>query len=200
LEVLPIAIKNKTKYALLGVLSLKPGSGYDIKKFCDKSISYFWNENFGHIYPVLAQLEKEELIVLQESDTDDRKKVYNISDKGLKEFTDWLLLPAEYQPPRSELLLKMSFSNNIPSEKTIEMLQEVKERKKRELKEYLTIEASYQNTDNIIENDYYPYWLAPLRFGILSTKSTIKWCDETIVNIEKSTKIQKSIVQKANIK
>ncbi|MHB8065424.1 MAG: PadR family transcriptional regulator [Ruminiclostridium sp.] len=189
-----MAIKNKSKYALLGVLSLKSGSGYDIKKFCDKSISYFWNENFGHIYPVLAQLEKDELIFLKESNRDDRKKVYSISDKGLKEFTDWLLLPVEYQPARSELLLKLSFANYIPSEKTIEMLQEVKQRKKLELKEYLTLEASYENTDKIKENDFYPYWLAPLRFGILSAKATIKWCDETIENIEKSTRIHKNII------
>lgn len=180
-------MKNKSKYALLGVLSLKPGSGYDIKKFCDKSISFFWNENFGHIYPVLTQLEKDGLILLKESNSDNRKKVYSISDKGLKEFTDWLLLPATYQPTRSELLLKLSFANYIPSEKTIEMLQEVKQRKNLELEEYLTLETSYENTDKIKENDFYPYWLAPLRFGILSTKATIKWCDETIKNIEKST-------------
>ena len=53
---------NKTKYAILGVLDTFPGSGYDIKKYCDKSISYFWNENFGHIYPVLKQMENEGLV------------------------------------------------------------------------------------------------------------------------------------------
>ena len=51
---------NKTKYALLGVLSIMSGSGYDIKKFCDSSIGYFWNENYGHIYPMLQRLEDEE--------------------------------------------------------------------------------------------------------------------------------------------
>lgn len=47
---------NKTKYySLLGILSNRPGSGYDIKKMCDSSIGHFWNENFGHIYPVLKR-------------------------------------------------------------------------------------------------------------------------------------------------
>lgn len=181
-----MAIKNKTKHALLGVLSLMSGSGYDIKMFCDNSLSHFWNENFGHIYPVLAQLEKDGLISLKESKGDVRKRVYSISNKGLEEFTEWLLLPVEYQPARSELLLKLFFSNRIPKEKTIEMLKEVKERKKRQLKEYLEIEASYEKTDRIKDSEYYAYWLAPLRFGILSTKATIKWCDETIENIKKT--------------
>lgn len=179
-----MAARNKTKYALLGVLSLMPASGYDIKRFCDKTISYFWNENFGHIYPVLAQLEKDGLIFLKESDKDDRRKVYGVSEKGLREFTDWLLLPVDYQPPRSELLLKLSFARNIPKEKTIEMLRELEERKNRELKEYLEMEASYVNTDKAKENEDYPYWLAPLRFGILSARAAIEWCHETIGNIE----------------
>ena len=51
---------NKTKYAILGVLSQMSGSGYDIKKCCDTSIAYFWNENYGHIYPVLKKMEEEE--------------------------------------------------------------------------------------------------------------------------------------------
>ncbi|MGA9048227.1 MAG: PadR family transcriptional regulator, partial [Dehalococcoidia bacterium] len=43
---------NKTKYAILGLLSLKPASGYDLKKTVDWNIGFFWNENFGHIYPI----------------------------------------------------------------------------------------------------------------------------------------------------
>ena len=49
--------ENKTKYAILGLLSLAPMSGYDIKIITDNSIGHFWNENFGHIYPVLGRME-----------------------------------------------------------------------------------------------------------------------------------------------
>ena len=185
-----MAIKNKTKYAILGVLSMKPCSGYDIKKFCDKSISYFWNENFGHIYPVLSQLEKDGMIALKESDRDDRKKIYNVTEKGMEEFKDWLLQPVEYQPARSELLLKLVFAENIPVDKTIEMMEEVRERKKLELKNSLEIEASYNNTPGIKEKPFYPYWLAPLRYSIISTKASIRWCDETIESLKKSQLIK----------
>jgi Predicted transcriptional regulators len=168
---------------------MKPCSGYDIKKFCDKSISYFWNENFGHIYPVLSQLEQEGLIALKGSDGDERKKVYGVSEKGMEEFTDWLLQPVEYQPARSELLLKLVFAENIPIEKTIEMMQEVKERKKLELKKSLEIEASYNDTPGIKEKSFYLYWLAPLRYSIISARASIKWCDETIESLKKSQKL-----------
>ncbi|MDS0525904.1 PadR family transcriptional regulator [Clostridium sp. SHJSY1] len=67
-----MAKTNKTKYALLGALSLMSGSGYDIKKFCDSSIGHFWNENYGHIYPVLQKMEQEELITKQVEQTEGR--------------------------------------------------------------------------------------------------------------------------------
>ncbi len=53
---------NKTKFAILGMLSIAPMSGYDMKKRFDSSVAHFWNENYGHIYPVLGRLEKEGLV------------------------------------------------------------------------------------------------------------------------------------------
>lgn len=56
-----MAKENKSRYALLGVLSVCPGSGYDIKKFMEQSTGYFWSESYGQIYPLLKQLEQEGL-------------------------------------------------------------------------------------------------------------------------------------------
>ncbi|WFR60051.1 PadR family transcriptional regulator [Anaerocolumna sp. AGMB13025] len=181
-------IKNKTRYAILGVLSVMPGSGYDIKKFCDQSISHFWNENFGHIYPVLAQLEKEGLIEQENKEADDRRKVYGITEQGRKEFYNWMIQPVEYQPVRSELLLKLFYGNFIETDKIIKLLTEVKERKQDELKEYKAIEDSYKNNEKAREQPYYPYFLAPLRHGISSAQATIRWCEETIMGIEEHMK------------
>lgn len=180
-----MAVKNKTRNAILGVLSLMSGSGYDIKKFCDKSISHFWNENFGHIYPVLAELQEEGLIEQVNAADGVRRKVYGITEKGREEFIDWLLQPVEYQPARSELLLKIAFGANIPKEKTIQMLREVLERKERQLKEYKAIEASGGEAGKNSGNASYQYWLAPLRYGIMVTEAVVLWCRETIGNMEK---------------
>ena len=50
----------KSKYAILGMLSIEPMSGYDIKKEVEKSISNFWTESYGQIYPVLRNLIAQE--------------------------------------------------------------------------------------------------------------------------------------------
>jgi Predicted transcriptional regulators len=174
-----MAIKNKTKYAILGVLCIKPCSGYDIKKFCDKTISHFWNENFGHIYPVLKQLLEEALITPETNMADDRRKIYHITAAGRQAFYDWLIQPPQLQPPRSELLLKLSFGNHMPLEKVISMLGEVRVRNTGSLEQFRLMEASYLADEAAKKDPAYPYWLASLRLGILNSEATLRWCEET---------------------
>ena len=179
-----MSIKNKTKYAILGVLCMKPCSGYDIKKFCDKTISHFWNENFGHIYPVLKQLMDEKLITPVEKELNTRKKLYCITEEGKQEFNDWLMQPPQLQPPRSELLLKLSFGNHMPKEKVFHMLKEVETRNSNNLEQYRQLESAYLANEAAKKDPAYPYWLASLRFGILNAETAIRWSKETVDFLE----------------
>jgi DNA-binding PadR family transcriptional regulator len=51
--------KGKTRFAVLGILSYGPMSGYDIKKFYEKNVAGFWSESYGQIYPILKRLAEE---------------------------------------------------------------------------------------------------------------------------------------------
>lgn len=175
-----MAIKNKTRYAILGVLYMKPCSGYDIKKFCDKTISHFWNENFGHIYPVLKQLLEEGLISLADTEKDERRKLYYITETGKQEFKEWLIEAPQLQPPRSELLLKLSFGNYMPKEKVLSMIGDVKERNAVKLEQYRLMEDSYVTNEAAKKDPAFPYWLASLRLGIVNAEVAIRWADDTI--------------------
>lgn len=179
---------NKTKYALLGVLSLMSGSGYDIKKFCDSSIGYFWNENYGHIYPVLQKIEQEELITKQVEQTEGRpsRNVYSISDKGKEELERWLLLPVEHEPGRSELLLKIFLARDIPIENTIEKLQQIKEENEKELFEYSRVENSLKANKDKIDKKNLVLWITTVRYGRYGAEATIKWCEETLKILEET--------------
>ncbi len=176
---------NKTRYAILGVLSIEPGSGYDIKKICDKSISYFWNENFGHIYPVLKQMEKDNVITKKVEQNEGRppRNVYFITDKGREELTEWLMSPTMQAPQRLELLLKLTFAKVIPPDNMIKELQRVKEGHCRSLERYYRIENEYTNSNKVREDDGYPYWISTIRYGIYDAEFRIKWCEETIERI-----------------
>lgn len=177
---------NKTKYALLGVLSFGAGSGYDIKKFCDSSIGHFWNENYGHIYPMLKKMEEEELITKEVEQTEGRpaKNVYSITEKGKKELNEWLLLPAEQEPIRSEFLLKMFCSKDLPVENVIEKLEKLKKDCENELEEYVTIKNILVNSKEMGKK-ILVLSISTVTFGIYNTESKIKWCEDTIENLKK---------------
>lgn len=182
---------NKTRYAILGVLSMKPGSGYDIKKFCDKGISYFWNENFGHIYPVLKQMVEEEVIVktVEQNEGKPTRNVYTITPKGREELTQWLMQPTENTPARLELLLKLTFAKDIPAAKVIEEMEQIRQKNVRRLEQYKQIEKEFNSDDKTQMSRGYPYWLATIRYAVYDAKFRIQWCDETIRNIRAHEKL-----------
>lgn len=72
-------MKNKSMYAILGILSLSPGTGYDIKKYCDTVLSGFWNENFGRIYPTLKKMSDDALIEMLPCKENENKILYRIT-------------------------------------------------------------------------------------------------------------------------
>jgi len=176
-----MAIRNKTRYALLGVISMNPCTGYDIKKFCDQTIAHFWNENFGHIYPMLNQLLREGLIRQHQVD---RRKVYSITPEGKEALYQWLLEPDEPQPPRSELLLKLFLGGSLPREKVLALLEAFRSRHETRLKQYRAMESGYRDEEENRKSPEYEFLLAPLRYGIHASEAALRWCEETIKSLD----------------
>ena len=174
-------IKNKSRFAILCILNIQPSSGYDIKKYCDTVISGIWNENFGHIYPTLKSLENEKCIRQVEGEKESRKIKYEITEEGKMELLNWLQEETLMQPVRSEFMLKFLFSSSIPKEKVIVMLNQYKQRQEAELNKYLALENELEKGITEIAGDRVRYLRATLRRGIYTTKASIAWCEETIL-------------------
>ena len=183
-----MAIKNKSRYAILGILNIAPGSGYDIKKYCDTVISNIWNENYGHIYPTLKALEEEGVIVQLPRNEEERKNRYEITEKGRQELMNWLQEETISQPVRSEFMLKFLFSNNLPKEKVIQILSDYRENQYIKLQESRRMLDDLQQGIKEIFSDREKYLRATLRRGILNLESSILWCDETIQEFISSSK------------
>lgn len=173
-----MAMKNNTKYAILGILSIMPGSGYDIKKYCDNVISNVWHENFGHIYPVLNTMLAEGLIQRTVEAEGTRKKEYEITGAGRQEFVKWMGEPAQYAPVRSEFMLKFLFSSNLPRENILHMVAEYKIRHEYKLNELVQTNKDLESGNQEISPERKQYLKATLRYGILGSEAAVKWCDE----------------------
>src|SRR5919106_171688 len=92
---------SDSSVAVLGLIAIRPTSGYDLAAFADRSIAYFWSIPRSQLYRELARLEKLDLIVgthvAQRSAPD--KRIYEITDRPAARFgrltARWGVLHAE---------------------------------------------------------------------------------------------------------
>src|SRR5688500_7085144 len=98
-----------TPHALLGMLSLGAGSGYDLKKRIEASSAHFWSESYGQIYPMLSELADQGLAerTRERQQGKPDRQVYALTPSGREVFAQWLAAPAKQEGFRSELLLKL---------------------------------------------------------------------------------------------
>jgi len=79
--------------AILGFLSCKPFTGYELKKLFADSLSFHWSGNSNQIYGTLIQLHKDGAVSIevQQQEKYPARKVYAITEKGREELKAWLL-------------------------------------------------------------------------------------------------------------
>jgi PadR family transcriptional regulator AphA len=106
---------NPTAYVILGMLSWRPMSGYDIKATVDKSTRFFWAASYGQIYPELRRLSEAGLVEGEaERGSGRRRTVYKLSAEGRRALRGWLAQRPETYESRDEFLLKLFFADAAP--------------------------------------------------------------------------------------
>lgn len=177
---MPVPPTSKSVYAVLGFLTRKPMSGYDIKKRIDGSISNFWNENYGQIYPVLKQLT--ELGWATRSDDPAaggrRRHVYTITAAGREALQNWLAQPTDPPVYRHESLLKLFFGSEVEPEVSIRLIEAQRRQSIEDLERYGQIEK--QIRVGAEGHPGAPYWLLTVRSGIALREADLRWCDDAL--------------------
>jgi DNA-binding PadR family transcriptional regulator len=101
------------KFAVLGLLALKPASGYDIKRTIDRSIFFIWNVTGPQIYTTLRALRDDGLIasedVAQKGKPD--KQLHRITPAGSRALQDYANEPVRASVTRDDVLLRIFFGN-----------------------------------------------------------------------------------------
>ncbi len=192
--------ENKSKYAILGILSLGPMSGYDIKKMFQKSVAKFWNESYGQIYPLLKALVDEGFAVksIEKQAGKPDRHVYALTDRGREELQRWLIEPVERQIGRIEIALKLFFGRQVPLPDNIRQVEHFGEIQQRELEELKALEERVK--EEKAGNPNLPYWLMTVNYGQHVTSALIQWCDETLSALNKMTAKTKRGIKKGNKK
>ena len=174
-----MARASSTPFVVLGILGIvgKPLSGYDIKQIIDGTISHFWSESYGQIYPVLKRLAAERLIRTRVVKEDRRKKiVYTITAIGRKRLGSWMELSPRPGPHRDELILKLFFGSMTEIPVLIQHLTEYRDRLKAMHDQY----AGWLKQVEGQKEGYTPYQVITLRGGVAMSKGFVQWADESL--------------------
>lgn len=113
------------RHALLGFLSLRHLTGYDLKKYFDSSIRHLWSADQAQIYRTLAQLADDgqvEVEVIPQSGRPNRRE-HRITAAGAAALDAWLHRVDEPPPAREPLPVKIFFAGRLPPDELIELIE-----------------------------------------------------------------------------
>lgn len=175
--------ENKSKYAILGLISLEPSSGYDIKKTFEKSVASFWNQSYGRIYPMLAQLEAEGLAVkeVREQEARPNRNIYSITPKGRQALAQWLLRPVDSMNLKIEILLKLFFGFQMHTGDSIAQVRHFREQQSRQWQ--VLKEVEQRMTREHPDHPGLPYWQMCISLGNHFYGAMLTWADETLTRL-----------------
>ncbi len=103
------------QYAMLGLISLKPLTGYEIKKIMQQSPLFYWSGNNSQIYRTLADLQADGLIESEVLHHDDAptKKRYTLTARGQQELSVLSRGFPQMMEVKRPILMQLAFGGDL---------------------------------------------------------------------------------------
>jgi len=168
--------ENRTRYVVLGMLTMAPMTGYGLRKAIEGSVGHFWQESYGQLYPTLRQLAGEGLVEARATRGGPGRggATYHLTGRGRAALAAWLALPPVLEPVRNEVLLKVFFAGASP-EVTARNLESVGATLRAKQAELEAIAVELDAAENLHPDA--PYWRLTLEFGLESMRTTLAWLE-----------------------
>ncbi|MGI6085335.1 MAG: PadR family transcriptional regulator [Acetivibrionales bacterium] len=177
-------------YGILGLLTYRESTGYDLTKIFEDSLNNFWHAQSSQIYRELGRLESDGLVASRSVIQDNRpnKRVYTITEAGRKAFSDWLgKAEPVLENPHNSLLMHVFFGAD-DTKATLAILRKFMEQClsehedacsdiRRNIEEYARFMPDGEEKSK--------YWLMTLDFGITIARAMAEWAERCIKQIEK---------------
>lgn len=178
-----MSLSNTTQYAILGLLTIQPMSGYDLGKHLRESLHFFWAESNGQIYPTLKKLVADGWITPSATRQSGKRvrQRYTLTPVGRDQLSEWLAAPPQIQSPRNELILKLFLGRSAPNGALIRHVAACKQRHEASLDVFMRLRECITK-----ENTRSPdleYWLLCLQHGIRLQQAEVDWCVEALATL-----------------
>lgn len=162
--------------AILAMLTIEKGSGYDLVKRFNQSIRYFWASSFQQIYRELQALEDTDSIRFDNVEQSGKpdKKVYELNPQGIEELQQWLQKPAKYTTLKEPLLIKIFAGALADPRALLAELEDHEAQHRKTLEEYRDTEKRLLASER--EDYQFPY--QTLKLGIMLEEAWLAWCTD----------------------
>ncbi|MFI1913868.1 PadR family transcriptional regulator [Nocardia sp. NPDC020380] len=135
------------RHALLGLLSAKPASGYDLLGRFKESLANVWPATQSQIYTELTKLADDGLIAVSDEGPRGRKE-YTITEVGREQLRTWMETTEPKPNTRNEMLLRVFFLGELSPAAAREYLTGIEERAARGHAELVALKQSVEWNDN----------------------------------------------------
>jgi DNA-binding PadR family transcriptional regulator len=103
------------RHALLALLSEGPKYGLQLRQEFEARTGEVWPLNVGQVYTTLQRLERDGMVVSDDTTDDGPQKAFRITSAGEDELSSWLRTPPDLSsPPRDELVMKVLIALRVP--------------------------------------------------------------------------------------
>ena len=128
------ARRTTTSYAILGLLSVRPWTTYELAKQVTRSLNWFWPRAERKIYDEPKRLVDEGLATATKGHTGLRPRtVYSITDEGRRALRDWLDEPSAPRTIEFEAMLKLFYADAGSLEQLTAVLADIEREAARRL-------------------------------------------------------------------
>jgi len=181
-------------HMILGILSYRGLSGYDLNKAFQASVQHFWNTEQSQIYRALHKMHEQGWVriepVAQEDAPD--KKIYHLTEAGQAELQRWIVT-SQPIPTLHEGWLGQLFFGAAADVRALQRLLEERIAVMESLIEnYETNVAAggarYAVAFGAAED--LAYWMLTLDYGIQKARFDVQWAENAIRTLEQMAKAQ----------
>ena len=171
-------------HAILVCLTERPMSGYDLAKFFDTSIGFFWKATHPQIYRELRKLEeKGHVTSLEEIQSGRPNRIaYSITPDGLDALKAWSREPVALPLIKDDLLVRLQAIEYVDKTALREQVTARLEAHREQLSQYFHIRDVRFSEGEPAPDDLGK--LMGLELGIQYEQGWIAWCESVLKRLE----------------
>lgn len=172
--------KLALSHAILVCLTERPMSGYDLAKFFDTSVGFFWKATHPQIYRELKKLQDNGHVTsIEEVQTGKPNRIaYSITDGGKQALKEWSREPVALPMVKDDLLVRLQAIEYVDKAALREQITARLEAHREQLGQYFHIRDVRFSDGEPPARDLGK--LMGLELGIQYEQGWIAWCETVL--------------------